>query len=164
MRPCRHLRPFITRACRVSVCAASCFSALIWPPPAPARRDTNLPTSSVLAESQTAARSISISFGISDRRSAPATTTPTAIPAYSPTTQGPFAHAARHALPCRGVPSFRSKLALYRVYTSSKGQAAHDWINLSSCPDVSLAPIATANRQSQHARLKLHWNNRCRGV
>lgn len=28
MRPCRHLRPFITRACRVSVCVASYFSAL----------------------------------------------------------------------------------------------------------------------------------------
>lgn len=145
MRPCRHLRPFITRARRVSVSVASCFSALHLAASCLLLAVTQPASIQSLGRSQTAERnisivstSISISIGISTAN-ANSNYLHTALPRKD---LCPCHAMPCHAMSCRGVPSFRSSLALYRV---NESQAADDWINFSSCLDVSLAPIATAS-------------------
>lgn len=99
MRPCRHLRPFITRARRVSVSGASCFSALHL-------------AASCLLLAVTQPASIQCLGRLRRRQketSAPASVSASApqrqlqIPAHSPTAQGPLP-VPRHALPCNVMP------------------------------------------------------------
>lgn len=144
MRPCRHLRPFITRACRVSVCVASCFSAL------------HLAASWLLLAMTQACQRRASWHGLGRRQqkgasaSRPAATGTTAIPAHSPTTARTSANAKAvpgHAMSCRGVPSFRGSLSLYRAH---EALAIDSWMTIHivlmflSLPPSRWSAIATS--------------------
>lgn len=137
MRPRRHLRPFITRARRVSVSGASCFSALHLAASCLLLAVTQPASFQCLGRSQTARKKHQ--HRLHQHRNSNSNYLHTALPrkGLCPCHAMPY-----HAMSCRGVPSFRSTLALHRV---NEGQAADDWISLSSCLDVSLAPVVTAS-------------------